>query len=96
MAKIKLGEALSPVLTEIERTLIAYESECNQPPLFPDDALRSATKIFMAVLMDRMWALQVSENMEPRIRAEMARRAGSKIRKFVNTYTGVDTHQFYK
>ena len=54
MEHVKFGEALSPILRQVELTLWEYERENSQPPAFTDNALRSAAKIFMAVLMDRM------------------------------------------
>lgn len=87
-----LGQRLTPILAEIENTLWEFEGK----PNYQAKALPAACKIFISVLMDRMWELQAAENMPDAQRCEMAESLGNEIRKLVKTYTGIDTHEMYK
>lgn len=91
-----IGERLSPILEEIEMTLIEFEANINSQPKFTDKALRSATKIFMAVVLDEMFELQFNEGMAIEDRCNMAQKCGEEIRKIIKTYTGKDTFDFYQ
>ena len=48
--------------------------------------------IFQNALMDKMYDLQDSEKMEQEDREKMAKKCGQELRKFIRTYTGLDTH----
>ena len=91
-----IGQRISPILNEIEDTLWEHESRYNTCPEFTDEGFRSAMKIFMATLMDKMWRLQEAENMPFGTRVDMAQRAGEAIREIEKTYTDIDTHNIYK
>lgn len=91
-----IGELLYPTLKNIEDTLFSFEVKDGRPPDYPDEAMSAATKIFMSVLMDRMWRLQEAENIEKDDRGNMATAAGEELRKLIKTYTGVDSWDFYK
>ena len=91
-----IGQRISPILNEIENTLWEHEDRDSTCPEFTDEGFRSAMKIFMATLMDKMWRLQEAENMPFKARADMARKAGEVLRELVKTYTDVDTHDLYR
>ena len=57
-----IGKKISPILVEIENTLWEFESNKGVKPEYTDEGFRSATKIFMSTIMDKMWELQEKEN----------------------------------
>ena len=93
-----IGKKLSPILNEIEDTLWEYELNSGEKPEFTIEGFRSSIKIFMSVIMDKMWELQDEENkiFDEKTREEMAKKAGSDLRKFIKTYTNIDTVDLYK
>jgi hypothetical protein len=91
-----IGKKLSPILLEIEQTLIEFECYNGTQPKFTDEALRAATKIFFSILMDKMFDLQLKEKMTNKAACEMATAAGEELRRFVKVYTDIDTHEMFK
>lgn len=90
-----IGKRLSPILEEIENTLWEFEANVGIKPEFTDVGFRAGIKIFMTVLMDRIWELQEDETISIEDRGNMARKAGEDIRQLVKTYTGIDTMELY-
>jgi len=90
-----LGEELNPILLEIEEHIFANEAEELGNPNYSIEAFRASVKIFVSAIMDKMWELQVSENISMEDRCKMVFNVGNEIRKLVNTYTGIDTHKLY-
>lgn len=91
-----IGERLSPILKEVADTLWEFEANNNMKPEFTNDGFNAALKIFMAVLMDKIWELQSAEKMEMDDRLKMVFQAGTDVRNLVKTYTGIDTHAIYQ
>lgn len=91
-----IGEKLSPVLSEIESTLLEYELNVARPPQYTDEGFRAAIKIFMSAMLDKMWKLQENENIDIDARADMAEKLGNELRNMVRIYTNIDTHSLYK
>lgn len=91
-----IGEKLSPVLSEIESTLLEYEANVNRPPQYTDKGFRAAIKIFMSAMLDKMWKLQEDENIDIDARADMATKLGNELRNMVRIYTNIDTRDLYK
>ena len=52
------GKMMSPVLLDIESAIHEFTTVGYGKPCYSDEALRSATVIFTAVLMDKIWELQ--------------------------------------
>lgn len=94
--QIPIGQQLSPVLEEIEATLLEHAATVASPPEFTPEGFRAGVQIFMAVMMDKLWSLQQSEDMPIENREEMAVKMGKDIRDMVKTYTDVDTFELYK
>ena len=90
------GEKVSPILVEIEETTWEFDSHCNDQPHYPEEAFRAAAKIFMHVLMDKMYSLQNEEKIQFENRCEMANKAGEDVRNLIKIYTGIDSFDFYK
>ncbi|PCI28436.1 hypothetical protein COB55_03885 [Candidatus Wolfebacteria bacterium] len=90
-----IGKKLSPILSEIGDTILEFEVNSGAKPNFTDEGFRSGIKIFMSVLMDKMWELQENENMDMKDRINMSNKVGEDIRKLVKTYTNIDTHKLY-
>jgi hypothetical protein len=90
-----IGKKLSPLLEEIEDTLLDFESEVEMQPQFTENGFRAATKIFASALMDYMWNMQDQEGIPMEIRVDMAEKAGYELKRIVETFTGIDTHKMY-
>jgi hypothetical protein len=90
-----IGQELSPILEEIEDTLWEFEANDGSKPNYTIEGFRGATKIFMSVLMDKIWELQANENIPMENRIQMVEKAGQDVRQLIKTYTDIDTHQLY-
>lgn len=93
---VKIGVAISPLLERIEDTLWLHEANESVPPGYTMDGFRAIVKIFMSAMMDKMYELQVKENLDLEDKKAMAESCGDELRKFVHTYTGIDTLEMYK
>jgi len=96
MDKQSIGEKIDPILQELEKTILEYEAFVGHKPNYPDTSLRAATKIFMSVIMDKIFELQEDEVMDFEDRCEMTTAAGNKIRELIKVFTNLDSHDFYK
>lgn len=90
------GGRLSHVLESIEDSMWEYEAHVGLSPNYTDGGFRAGIKIFMSVIMDKMWKLQESEVMSMEDRGKMADKAGQDIRNLIKTYTGIDAHKLYE
>jgi len=90
-----IGSKLTPILVNVENTLLEFEAYKGIKPNFDKAALRAATKIFSSVIMDKIWELQESENMDMIDRENMAFSCGNDIRKLIKTYLGIESRDFY-
>lgn len=91
-----IGKELSPILVEIENNLWLFEANNTSKPDYTIEGFRAGIKIFMSVLLDKMWELQVEENIPFEARADMAEKLGAEIRRIIKTYTNIDTHELYE
>lgn len=88
-----LGEKLSPILVEIQDTLLEnYETK----PNFTMDGFRASVYIFQATLVDKMYNLQTNENIPTDIKMDMALKLGESLRELIKTYCDIDTHELYE
>lgn len=90
-----IGQKISPILSEIEDTLWEFEAHSGIKPEYTIEGFRAATKIFMSVMMDKIWELQSDENIDMEDRMNMAQKCGEDVRKLVKTYTNIDTQELY-
>jgi len=88
-----IGKKLSPVLEEIQDTLIEYNGH---KPNFTDEGFKAAIFIFHTALMDKMYELQVREDMPQDQKEIMAESCGNATRNLIKTFTDIDTHELYK
>jgi hypothetical protein len=91
-----IGKKLSPVLSEIESTLMEFEINVAKPPEYTDEGFRASIRIFLSAMLDKMWKLQEDEGIDIDTRADMAEKLGSEIRNIVRVYTNIETHDLYK
>lgn len=91
-----IGEQLSAILVEIEKTLWEFEDNVGLKPNYTEAGFKAGIKIFSSVLMDKIFELQNDESMPIEDRLNMATKAGEEIRKLVKTYTNLDTKTFYE
>ena len=91
-----IGKQLSPILEEIEDTLLEFEVEIGSKPEYTIEGFRAAIKIFMSVILDKMWQLQENDVLSQEDREIMATKCGEELRKFIKIYTGIDTFDLYK
>jgi len=90
-----IGEKLSTILIEIEKSLWEFESNSQNPPEYTKEGFRAATKIFMSAIMDGMWNEQEKLEIPLALREKEAEMLGYKIRALVLEHTGIDTHEIY-
>jgi hypothetical protein len=91
-----IGKKISPILSEIESALIEFEINVAKPPEYTDEGFRAAVKIFLSVMLDKMWKLQEDEGIDINTRADMAEKLGNELRNIIRVYTNIDTHSLYK
>jgi hypothetical protein len=91
-----IGEKLSPILCEIEDTLLEFEASKAEKSNFTKEAFRASIKIFTSAMMDKMWELQEKELIDTDDRLKMAIDVGEEIRRLVKVYTDIDTHKIYE
>ena len=91
-----IGKKISPILNEIEHTLWEFETYSDEKTEYSIEGFRSGCKIFMSVLMDKMWELQEKENIPMEDRKKMVHSAGSEVRELIKKYCDIDTFELYK
>ena len=91
-AEKSTGERINPVLKELEMTILNHQVQVGRKPNYPDDALFSATNIFMSVILDRMYDLQDYDGLILEDRIKMVTKCGHDLRVLIKSYTGVDTY----
>ena len=91
-----VGQSLSPMLCEIEDTLWEWEVNGGEKPDYPIEGFKATIKIFISVLMDKIWELQTNERMPIEERMKMAQKCGEDVRALVKTYTDIDTLSLYQ
>ena len=91
-----IGKKLSPILEEIEMTLLEFTAnEHTGKPEFTDEGFRASIYIFMTVFMDKIYNLQEDENIAMEDRMNMVENAGNDLRNLIKKYTDIDTHKIY-
>jgi hypothetical protein len=95
MENISIGEKISTILAEIEDTLWEFEYYQGTKPGYAIEGFRAAIKIFMSVMMDKIWELQQDEKISMDDRIKMVEKCGYDVRDIVRIYTGIDTHELY-
>lgn len=90
-----IGEKISPILVEIEGALFDFNVSIGTRFGFTDDGFRAAIKIFMDVMLDKMWSLQCNEKIDMEDRCKMANKLGQELHKLIKIYTDVDTKKIY-
>ena len=58
-----IGQKLSPILSEIEDTLLEHAVNNGGKPDFTEEAVSASIIIFSTVMQDKMWEMQEAENM---------------------------------
>lgn len=91
-----IGNKLSPILCEIEDTIWEFEANRGIKPEYTIEGFRAGIKIFMSVLMDKIWELQSDEKIEFKDRVKMVEKCGQDVRNLIKTYTNIDSHSLYK
>mgnify|MGYP003590548268 CR=1 FL=1 len=84
-------------LEAIANDLLTQNAEAkgneNKPNYSKRDFM-NAVIIFQTALMDKMYDKQNSDKMNVVDSLNMAEQCGLDLRKFIQTYTGLDTHNF--
>lgn len=93
---MNLAEKLEPIFIELENTLLDSAVAKSGPLNFSDDSVRAIIYIFSTMMIDRMWNLSEDEKLELKDRSNLAESLGSELRKFIKTYTNIDTYELYK
>jgi len=87
-----LAQSLTPILLEIETILLEAAGRKHN---FSIEAYRAAMFIFMDLTLDQMFNLQQNENMSHEDSCNMAVKCGEELRKFVKTFTDLDSFKMY-
>ena len=87
-----IGKELSPILVEIENSLLEF---IDLKPEYTTDGFRAAIFIFQSAIMDKMFELQTKENMSLEDCELMAKNLGEELRNFIGRFTGIDTHNLF-
>jgi hypothetical protein len=90
------GKEITDALAVIEKVIIDHEVNNGEMLKYGEEAARAATKIFMSVMMERMYLLQIEERFEIKDAMNMARSMGDSLRSLIKTYTGLDTTKMYE
>jgi len=90
-----IGQKLSPILEEIELTILEHDANVETKPGYTGAGFRAGIKIFMSVMMDKLWEQQDKQKTEIHHRANEAFDMGMELRDIILKYTGVDTHKLY-
>lgn len=74
-----------------------HASECGaQKPNYSNRDFMNAIIIFQAALTDKLYDNQNFDGMDLDEQIKMTFQCGSDLRKFIHTYTGLDTHDTEK
>jgi len=92
----KVGQKISPILEYLENYLWEYEATVGEKPEYTEGGFRGAVKVFMSATMDKMFDIQTKEKMTLEDMEAMVTACGNDLRKFVHTYTGIDTKELYE
>ena len=82
-------------LEAIANDLLTQNAEAKgneNKPNYSNRDFMNAVIIFQTALMDKMYDNQNGMSLDERI--QMAERCGLDLRKFIQTYTGLDLHKF--
>ena len=94
------ADKITPVLLELESALWEqdyYTDELNlDQPHYSAKALRAACKIFMSVLMDKMYSKLKKEDRNLVEQVAMVEAVGASLHALVLDSTGIDLKQMYK
>jgi len=84
------------LLEELANQQLELTVNSNTPPNYSNTDLINACIVFNALLIGKMWELQESDNMPFDERCKMAETCGTKLHKFIHTYTGKDIKKILK
>ena len=90
-----IGQRLSPILVEIEKTLREFEANNDVKPGYTIEGFRAATKIFMSVLIDKIWELQSDKKMSIENKIKIIEKVVKDIKKLIKVYTDIDTEKLF-
>lgn len=88
-----MNDLHEPILKEIANNFLLT---ADQKRNFTEKGFFNASYIFHTVLMNKMYELQDYDKMPEQQRIEMAIKCGDDLRKFIHTYTGLDTFELAK
>lgn len=78
-----------------ELGIIAFKllMQSDLKPNYSEGDFMNIVVIFQTALMDKVWEVQEFDNMSVEERLVMCKRCGEELRKFIYTYTNIDTKQ---
>lgn len=87
-----IGIKLEPILIELEAVV---RENLGRKPYYSDESFRAITSVFMDAMMDKMYDLQLSEQIDIEDRGLMAIKCGQEISRIIKTFTGKDTIEMF-
>jgi hypothetical protein len=85
--------AYEPIFKEIATGLL---ETIDKKPNFSNDCFIDIVLIFQTALFDKIYNLQQKENMEFGTSIDMAENCGKELRKFIKTFSDLDTFDLVK
>jgi len=89
-------EAVSSSVKGLHDAMWEFDKGIDIPPVYSDEDLKHATKIFMHVASKKLWDLQEQGGFDMELREKMAEDFGVQFRGMIKVFTGMDPHDFYK
>lgn len=87
------NKAINDCINEVSDMLMDYNCTVSGPFDFTDRAFLSSVYIMTNASMERMWELQVDEEIHQDDRESMAHSFGNELRLLIKKYTDIDTVQ---
>jgi len=88
-----IGKELSPILEEIENSLLEFS---DYKPEFTKEGFRAAITIFSSVMMDKMYERQQEIKLGQKLCEDQAEQLGTEIKILIEKYTGLDTFKLFE
>ncbi len=90
LSQIEKQNPYESIFTELANGLL---ETAEIKPNYKDSAMLDVTIIFQSVLMDKLFDTQNYDKMPLDERLKMVAKCGEDLRKFIYTYTGLDTNE---
>ncbi|MBP9839974.1 MAG: hypothetical protein KBC44_03310 [Candidatus Pacebacteria bacterium] len=85
------GKNISPIFEELSDALWEIDArEDNEPYEYGEFALNHATKIFMSVIMDKLWTRMQAQDLEPEEMEALTIKLGEGLKQLIRDTLHID------